>query len=510
MKTLALEINQNEEIEEKSKTMKEKYNEKATKLLTLLIIGMIISAYPVVYLFTVADWLPMESFLTFFSYTLFIIVLMSVSYLLFKHKKAGKYLIVMLMYTVPIAINYALLSRTAWSVLFLYLVLTVVFLNKKILLLSGLLGSVNLLIIIASNLTLITDSIEFSIMIVLYLFTVVAAYVVVSNGEQLINQIEETAESTQAQSTQMEKIILTAQRTIHQLKGSAQSLDKTSASIVQASNEVSRAIEDIASATGSQAADTEKGADQVSVLGQILSEQSSYMSQLTDATHKAGDLRETSMSNLSSLTENTQRSIANVKEIETMIQSTSDSVEKIEAASAEIASISEQTNLLALNASIEAARAGEEGKGFAVVAEEIRKLAEKSHSFNEEIVEVISHLTKQATEAVTAVGNLRGITKAQQGSLDVTNEKFDALSEAIAFLETVIKTVAEAGKKMEEKSADLITIMHSLSSSSEENAATTEEISASTGSTANDIELIAKEIHEISLQVKELEDVVSQ
>lgn len=61
-----------------------------------------------------------------------------------------------------------------------------------------------------------------------------------------------------------------------------------------------------------------------------------------------------------------------------------------------ITEIAEQTNLLSLNAAIEAARAGEHGKGFAVVAEEVRKLAEQSHTTATEI----QSLTVRVTEAV--------------------------------------------------------------------------------------------------------------
>lgn len=73
-------------------------------------------------------------------------------------------------------------------------------------------------------------------------------------------------------------------------------------------------------------------------------------------------------------------------------------VERINALTEDILSISSQTNLLALNASIEAARAGEAGKGFAVVADEIRLLADSSRNTANDIQTISREVTGSVNE----------------------------------------------------------------------------------------------------------------
>lgn len=60
-------------------------------------------------------------------------------------------------------------------------------------------------------------------------------------------------------------------------------------------------------------------------------------------------------------------------------------LEKIGAIVSSVQKIANQANLLGLNAGIEAARVGEHGRGFTIVANEIRKMAEQSKQFSDDI-----------------------------------------------------------------------------------------------------------------------------
>lgn len=109
------------------------------------------------------------------------------------------------------------------------------------------------------------------------------------------------------------------------------------------------------------------------------------MEYITDSVHIMGETR------------------AATKDSAQKIHSLSERSQKIGDVLGTIQEIADETHLLALNASIEASSAGEFGRRFGVVASEVRRLAERTKTYAEEIRSIVLEMQTSTNTAVLSV-----------------------------------------------------------------------------------------------------------
>ncbi len=108
-----------------------------------------------------------------------------------------------------------------------------------------------------------------------------------------------------------------------------------------------------------------------------------------------------------------------------------------------IETIAGQTNLLALNATIEAAHAGEHGKGFAVVASEVKSLANQTATATEDIRSQIQDIQRASGDSVDAI---RAIASTVDELTAIAGTIASAVEEQSAAAREIASSVAQAAQ----------------------------------------------------------------
>ena len=224
------------------------------------------------------------------------------------------------------------------------------------------------------------------------------------------------------------------------------------------------------------------GAEQMSTASQALSqgsmEQTGAVEVLEETIHSVADSvkqTEESVRNArdqvggmgSQLAEGNQR----MQEMITAMGEITDSSNEIEKIIKTIEDIAFQTNILALNAAVEAARAGMAGKGFAVVADEVRNLAAKSAEASQSTSTLIGR-------SIAAVNQGTQIADATAKQLESVVAGAHEIIETINGIAADAQTQTEAVEQIQEQIGQISGVVQTNSSTAEESAATSQELSA--------------------------------
>jgi methyl-accepting chemotaxis protein len=212
--------------------------------------------------------------------------------------------------------------------------------------------------------------------------------------------------------------------------------------------DINGAVEDLAAAVSSQAADfarlQDSSADIAANGSRIAETAATARSLVAEARHTVTASQDEVRRSLDDI-----RDLAGVvTAIAAQLGGLRDALAQVRNAAKNINAIAGQTNLLALNATIEAARAGEAGRGFAVVASEVKALSRKTADTTSDIDATLRLLNDQAEKLIAQSGI--GATKASAvaDSTDAIASVIDSVGVAMGSIDDQAERISQAASEI--------------------------------------------------------------
>lgn len=289
------------------------------------------------------------------------------------------------------------------------------------------------------------------------------------------------------------------------LNDAGMELSHTASQTSTTADEIGHAVEDISKGAVSQAEEIETASAQIAEMGNVISRIVDSVGTLDEASEDMKNAGDHSTSIINDLSLSNDRTMDAIARIGKQVNATNESANKISEAIEIITNIAEETNLLSLNASIEAARAGEQGKGFAVVANQIQKLAEQSNESAQKIADIIRDLLNDSKHTVTVMDEVQEIVNEQQEKLLQTKSQFSDVSRGIDLSRDETNGIKGQTNLCDSARTGVVDVITNLSAISEENAASTQQTTASMQELNATINLLADSASHLTTLSEELE-----
>lgn len=294
------------------------------------------------------------------------------------------------------------------------------------------------------------------------------------------NEIGELALNFNQMVISLGNLIINTKQAIKVMLEQSAALKDGSNQSVQTSEAIAFSMQQISQGAMEQTMETEKTANQMHQLAKEIDFVVNNANEVETITSHAKALSLKSKEAIHLLTQKARENERIAGMIAKNINEFILSMEKIQKVTGMIAEITEQTNLLALNAAIEAARAGEAGRGFAIVAEEMNKLAGQSRDAAITINDMIVGIHDQTVASASSSDQAHLLIQEQMTSILSARDAFDEIVTAMdGIIERNVEMISTI-KKMNDYKEKTVSSIMTISSVSEESAASSEEVLAST------------------------------
>lgn len=324
------------------------------------------------------------------------------------------------------------------------------------------------------------------------------------------NEIGQASASFNAMIGNLRELALRVQRNSREVSASSGDLKMTAQQTAQATNEITSAIQNVASGTETQlgsSQECQRAMTEMAVGIQRIAESSSVVSDLAaQASNQASE---------GALV--VERTVRQMQTIESHVFTAADSMRELNEFSGKIgdilshiAEVANQTNLLALNASIEAARAGEHGKGFSVVALEIRKLAERSRESSQEIAEILHTIGSRSEEVSASLQT--SAEEAREGTqlANTTGDTFRLILSSFKEVSEQVQEVSAASEQMSAGSEEIAASLDELERIAQSSSAHAQQVAAASEEQLASIEEVANASEQLRALSAELDEAVSR